>query len=222
LKVIEDAAQAHGAEYKGRRAGSIGDLGCFSFYPGKNLGAAGDGGAVTTADGDYARAIRLLRDWGAEDKYLHVVKGFNFRLDEIQAAILRVKLRRLPEWTEIRRRHARSYGALLAGTPVRLPHAAPGRRHAYHIYAVRTRERDRVRSELHSAGIQAGIHYPIPVHLQPAYAGLGYRRGDFPVSELAADEVLSLPIYPELTPAAIQRVAAVVARSTSGHIAVPA
>jgi dTDP-4-amino-4,6-dideoxygalactose transaminase len=222
LKVIEDAAQAHGAEYKGRRAGSIGDLGCFSFYPGKNFGAAGDGGAVTTADGDYARAIRMLRDWGAEDKYLHVVKAFNFRLDEIQAAILRVKLRRLPQWTEMRRRHAHSYGSLFAGTHLGLPHAAPSARHVYHIYAVRTPGRDRVRSELRAAGIEAGIHYPIPVHLQPAYAGLGYRRGDFPVSERAADEVLSLPLYPELTPGAIERVARAVVGSASRHIAVPA
>lgn len=219
LKVVEDAAQAHGAEYKGRRAGSIGDLGCFSFYPGKNLGAAGDGGAVTTADSEHARAIRLLRDWGADGKYIHVVKGFNFRLDEIQAAILRVKLRRLPHWTELRRRHADTYGMLLAGTSVRLPCAAPEARHVYHIYAVRTRERNRVRAELHVAGILAGIHYPIPVHLQPAYAGLHYQRGDFPVSELAADEVLSLPLYPELTPAAIERVATMVSKSTTHPVA---
>ena len=217
LVVVEDAAQAHGAEYKHRRAGSIGDLGCFSFYPGKNLGAAGDGGAITTANEDYAGKVRLLRDWGAEQKYLHVVKGFNFRLDEIQAAILRVKLRRLEAWTELRRRHARAYGSLLSNTAVRLPHETGDGRHVYHLYAVRTPERDRVRSELHAAGVQAGIHYPIPVHLQPAYANLGYQRCDFPVSEQAADEVLSLPLYPELTGEALERVARAVASSVSGR-----
>jgi len=213
LIVVEDAAQAHGAEYKGRRAGSIGDIGCFSFYPGKNLGAAGDGGAITTANEDYARTVRMLRDWGAEQKYLHVIKGFNFRLDEIQAAILRVKLRRLEAWTELRRQHARAYASLLSNTSVRLPHATGESRHVYHLYAVRASERDRVRSELHAAGIQAGIHYPIPVHLQPAYANLGYQGGDFPVSERAADEVLSLPLYPELTSQALERVARAVTSS---------
>ncbi len=219
LVVVEDAAQAHGARYRHRPAGSIGDLGCFSFYPGKNLGAAGDGGAVTTNDEGYAQKLRMLRDWGAEEKYLHVVRGFNFRLDEIQAAILRVKLRRLEAWTELRRRHARMYSSLLAEADVHTPVEAAGARHVYHIYAVRTGERDRVRSELYAGGVQAGIHYPIPVHLQPAYESLGYRRGDFPVSEHAADEVLSLPLYPELTSRAIERVARAVTRSagTSGH-----
>jgi dTDP-4-amino-4,6-dideoxygalactose transaminase len=215
LVVVEDAAQAHGAEYKRRRAGSIGDIGCFSFYPGKNLGAAGDGGAITTANEDYARTVRMLRDWGAEQKYLHVMKGFNFRLDEIQAAILRVKLRRLEVWTELRRQHARTYGSLLGESPVRLPHASNDARHVYHLYVVRTLERDRVRSELHAAGVQAGIHYPIPVHLQPAYANLGYRRGDFPETERAAGEVLSLPLYPEMTARALERVARIVKSSVS-------
>ena len=213
LVVVEDAAQAHGAEYKGRRAGSMGDIGCFSFYPGKNLGAFGDGGAVTTRSEAYARTVRLLRDWGAERKYRHVAKGYNFRLDEIQAAILRVKLRRLEAWTELRRQHARTYSSLLAGTQVRVPAEALDARHVYHLYAVRTRDRDCVLGELHAAGIQAGIHYPIPVHLQPAYANLGYRPGDFPESELAADEVLSLPLYPEITPEAIERVAHAVTES---------
>lgn len=217
LVVVEDAAQAHGAEYKHRRAGSIGDIGCFSFYPGKNLGAAGDGGAVTTANEDYARKVRMLRDWGAEQKYLHVVKGFNFRLDEIQAAILRVKLRRLEAWTELRRRHANAYASLLGETSLSLPHAAREARHVYHLYVVRTRERDRVRSELQVGGVQAGIHYPIPVHLQPAYANLGYGRGDFPVSEQAAAEVLSLPLYPEMTGGALDRVARAVASSVGGR-----
>ena len=222
LAVIEDAAQAHGAEFKGRRAGSMGDIACFSFYPGKNLGAAGDGGAVTTARPDYAQKLRMLRDWGAEEKYLHVLKGFNFRLDEIQAAILRVKLRRLEGWTELRRRHARTYTNLLSGAALGLPAEAPDVRHVYHMYVVRSRERDRLRSELHSAGIHAGIHYPIPVHLQPAYANLGYRRGDFPVAEHAADEVLSLPLYPELTSEQIERVARAISQSATRHMAVPA
>ncbi len=211
LVVVEDAAQAHGAEYKGRRVGSIGQLGCFSFYPGKNLGAAGDGGAVTTSDAGYAEMLRKLRDWGSEEKYLHVVKGFNFRLDEIQAAILRVKLRKLETWTEMRRGHAREYSRLFAGTELETPAEAPAVRHVYHLYVVRTPARDRLRSELHAGGIESGIHYPMPVHLQPAYANLGYSPGAFPVSEAAADEVLSLPLYPELTSAAIQRVASVTA-----------
>jgi dTDP-4-amino-4,6-dideoxygalactose transaminase len=215
LVVVEDAAQAHGAEYKHHRVGSIGDIGCFSFYPGKNLGAAGDGGAITTANEDYARTVRMLRDWGAEQKYLHTMKGFNFRLDEIQAAILRVKLRRLEAWTELRRQHARAYVSLLSDAPLRLPLDTADSRHVYHLFAVRTLERDRVRSELHAFGVQAGIHYPIPVHLQPAYANLGYRRGDFPVSEQAADEVLSLPLYPELSVGALERVAWAVANSVA-------
>jgi len=222
LVLVEDAAQAHGAEYRGRRVGSIGDMACFSFYPGKNLGAAGDGGALTTSNDEYAQAVRVLRDWGAPEKYLHVVKGFNFRLDEIQAAILRVKLRRLEAWTELRRRHARTYSTLLAGAAVARPVAARDVRHVYHIYAVRTHARDRVRSELHAAGVQAAIHYPIPVHLQPAYANLGYTRGDFPVAERAADEVLSLPMYPELTSRQIERVAGAVASSARSPVGIPA
>ena len=222
LVVVEDAAQAHGADYRRRRVGSIGDMACFSFYPGKNLGAAGDGGAVTTSNDEYAQAVRVLRDWGAPEKYLHVVKGFNFRLDEIQAAILRVKLRRLEAWTELRRQHARNYSTLLASAAVARPVAARDVRHVYHIYAVRTHARDRVRSELHAAGVQAAIHYPIPVHLQPAYANLGYNRGDFPVAECAADEVLSLPMYPELTSRQIERVAHAVASSARSPLGISA
>jgi len=217
LVVVEDAAQAHGAEYKGRRVGSVGDIGCFSFYPGKNLGAFGDGGAITTGSEAYASTVRLLRDWGAEHKYRHVAKGFNFRLDEIQAAILRVKLLRLEAWTELRRRHARLYSSLLADARVRVPSDGRDARHVFHLYAIRTGDRDRVLSELHAGGIQAGIHYPIPVHLQPAYANLGYRRGDFPESELAADEVLSLPLYPEITREAVERVAHAVAKSAGAR-----
>jgi len=208
LTVIEDAAQAHGAEYKGRRAGSMADLGCFSFYPGKNLGAYGEGGAVTTANPEYDRKLRMLRDWGSEKKYEHVLKGFNYRMEGIQGAILRVKLRHLEAWTEARRAHAAAYSRLLAAAGVEYPHEMPYARHVYHVYAIRTTRRAELQAQLQAAGIQTGIHYPIPVHLQPAYANLGYKQGDFPAAEKAAAEVLSLPLYPELTAAQIEEVAA--------------
>ena len=220
LTVIEDAAQAHAAEYMGKRVGSIGDIACFSFYPGKNLGAAGDGGAVTTNRDDFASTIRMLRDWGAEKKYLHVLKGFNFRLDEIQAAILRVKLRRLEDWTARRRHHAATYDGLLADSSLVLPSVEDHSRHVFHLYVVRSPSRDVLRSELQAASIQSGIHYPIPVHLQPAYANLGYRQGDFPVAERAADEVLSLPLYPELTARDIERVTQVITTSSAKPVSV--
>lgn len=199
LVVIEDAAQAHGAEYRGRRAGSLGDLGCFSFYPGKNLGAYGEGGLVTTGNADYARTLRMLRDWGAEKKYEHVLKGYNYRLEGIQGAVLRVKLRHLEAWTEARRANAARYDAALAGRGVATPWASPAARHVYHIYAVRTPRRAHWQEALREQGIQTGIHYPTPVHLLPAFSDLGYRAGQFPQSERAAAEVLSLPMYPELT-----------------------
>jgi dTDP-4-amino-4,6-dideoxygalactose transaminase len=199
LVVIEDAAQAHGAEYKGRRAGSLGDIGCFSFYPGKNLGAYGEGGAITTSNPEYARRVSMLRDWGAEQKYHHELKGYNFRLEELQAAILRVKLRHLEDWTEARRAHAADYDELLAGTSLRTPRQMEYGRHVYHVYAVRTSDRAAAQKAFADADIQTGIHYPIPVHMQPAHADLGYKAGDFPHSEKAADEVLSLPMFPEMT-----------------------
>jgi dTDP-4-amino-4,6-dideoxygalactose transaminase len=201
LVVIEDAAQAHGAEYKGRRTGSMGDMGCFSFYPGKNLGAYGEGGMVTTDNPDYARTLRMLRDWGAERKYEHVLKGYNYRLEGIQGAVLRVKLRHLESWTEARRAVAAHYDRLLAGSGVQTPRAMPYSRHVYHIYAIRTSERQVWQDALQKQGIHTGIHYPIPVHLLPAYADLGYQRGQFPHAEQAAAEVLSLPMYPELSAA---------------------
>jgi len=206
LVVIEDAAQAIGSEYKGRRAGSIGDIGCFSFYPGKNLGAYGEGGAVTTSNPEYARKLRMLRDWGTEQKYVHELLGFNYRLEEIQAAILQVKLRRLEDWTEARRANASRYDSLLTGS-VPTPFAMPDVRHVYHIYAIRTGRRAEFQDEMKTAGIATGIHYPIPVHLQPACAVLGYSRGDFPHAERAADEVLSLPMFAELTEEQIEVVA---------------
>jgi dTDP-4-amino-4,6-dideoxygalactose transaminase len=207
LLVIEDAAQAHGAEYKGRRAGSMGDVGCFSFYPGKNLGAYGEGGAVTTNNPELARTVRLLRDWGAETKYNHILKGYNFRLEEIQAAVLRVKLRHIEAWTEARRAHARRYSALLAGTPVVTPREMDYARHVYHVYAIRSSDRGSLQRSLNAAGVQTGIHYPVPVHLLPAHADLGYTPGDFPHSERAAAEVLSLPMYAELTDEQLETVA---------------
>jgi dTDP-4-amino-4,6-dideoxygalactose transaminase len=210
LKVIEDACQAHGTEYKGRRVGAIGDVGAFSFYPGKNLGAYGEGGIAVTNDDESARVIRMLRDWGAEKKYYHVLKGFNYRMDGVQGAILRVKLRYLPQWTEARRAHAEAYQSLLADTGLILPKEMPYGRHVYHVYAVRTTDRAALQQALQNDGVQTGIHYPIPVHLQEAHADLGYRAGDFPLSEQAANEVLSLPMFPELAFTQIEAVAAAV------------
>ena len=199
LAVVEDAAQAHGARYKDRPVGSIGDLGCFSFYPGKNLGAYGEGGIVVTNNADYAHKVRILRDWGQERKYHHDLLGFNYRMDGFQGAVLRIKLRRLEAWTEARRANAATYDALLASYGIQPPPALPERRHVYHVYAIRTTERERLQKALSEREIHTGIHYPIPVHLQPAFADLGYQAGDFPCSEQVANEVLSLPMYPELT-----------------------
>jgi dTDP-4-amino-4,6-dideoxygalactose transaminase len=211
LALIEDAAQAHGAEYRGRRCGSFGDLGCFSFYPGKNLGAYGEGGMVVTDNDEHARALRMLRDWGSEVKYQHLLKGYNYRMDAIQAAVLRVKLEHIEAWTEGRRRHALRYDQLLAGTGIRTPQVMADTRHVYHIYAVRARDRRKWIDALHADGIRTGIHYPYPVHLLPAYSDLGYKSGDFPHSEKAANEVLSLPMFAELTNAQCERIAEAVA-----------
>jgi dTDP-4-amino-4,6-dideoxygalactose transaminase len=210
LVVIEDACQAHGAAYKGRPVGSLADAACFSFYPGKNLGAYGEGGMVVTSRPDIARQVRMLRDWGQDRKYHHVLKGYNFRMDGIQGAILRVKLRHLEDWTNARRSHASAYNRLLADSGIATPFEAPYGRHVYHVYAVRTTERAALQRTLQSNGIGSGIHYPVPVHLQPAYADLGYGPGDFPRSERAADEVLSLPLYPELSHTALEQVAAAI------------
>ena len=199
LAVIEDACQAHGSEYKGRRCGSMGRLGCFSFYPGKNLGAYGEGGAVVTSDSALARKVRLLRSWGEETRYEHKYKGFNYRMDGVQGAVLGVKLKHLDGWTDARRSRAAEYRRRLSDTPAIAPAERPASRHVYHQYVVRVAERDAWRAALAGAGVQTAIHYPIPVHLQPAYCDLGYSRGDFPVAEQAAAEVLSLPMFPELT-----------------------
>ncbi|WP_434733777.1 DegT/DnrJ/EryC1/StrS family aminotransferase [Rhizobium sp. YTUHZ044] len=209
IPVIEDACQAHGARYKGARAGSIGASGCFSFYPGKNLGACGEGGIAVTNSDEQAKTMRMLRDWGQEQRYHHLLKGFNYRMDAIQGAILRVKLRHLEAWTEARRSHGRRYSSLLAGSPhLRTPVEVPERRHVYHVYAIRSHDRDGLQRVLTAEGIPSGLHYPIPVHLQKAHADLGYQVGDFPVSEAAAREVLSLPIYPEMPVQHVDQVAA--------------
>lgn len=210
LLVIEDACQAHGAEYNGKRVGGIGDLAAFSFYPGKNLGAYGEGGMVTTSNSEFARKIRMLRDWGAEKKYLHVLKGYNMRLEGMQGAILRVKLKYLEQWTQARRAAADRYNGLFAGSGVPTPHAADNVRHVYHIYSTRTRERQKWQDALNAKGIQTGIHYPIAIHNLPAYQDLGYKNGEFPHAERAAAEQLSLPMYPELTAPMQEEVAAAV------------
>ena len=213
LFVIEDAAQAHGSEYHGRRCGSLADIAAFSFYPGKNLGAYGEGGAITTTRSDMASTCRILRDWGQEKRYEHRLKGFNYRMDGIQGAVLRVKLRHLEAWTEKRRQVARWYTEALDQESVRVPKERPGCRHVYHVYVVRSDDRDGLRDALTQAGIQTGIHYPIPVHLQPAHADLGHGAGDFPVAETVAREVLSLPIFPEMTREQVATVAAAVSKT---------
>jgi dTDP-4-amino-4,6-dideoxygalactose transaminase len=210
IAVIEDACQAHGSEYKGRRCGSMGDIGCFSFYPGKNLGAYGEGGALVTNDPAKAKHARLLRAWGEEVRYEHKYRAFNYRMDGVQGAVLGVKLRHLDAWTEARRRNAAEYARQLTGTPAVTPVERPGTRHVYHVYVVQLPDRDQWRARLTEAGVQTGVHYPIPVHLQPAYRDLGYHAGDFPVSERVAGEVLSLPMFPELTADQIGEVASVV------------
>lgn len=198
LLVIEDAAQASGATYKGRRAGSLGDAAGFSFYPGKNLGAYGDGGAVTTNDPAIAEKVRLLRNIGQNVKYFHEVKGFNHRLDTMQAAVLMVKLPHLDDWNASRRRAAATYASLLAETPLITPVTADYAEHIFHLFVVRMPNRNALMDHLKERGIAAGLHYPIPIHLQPAYIELGYERGDFPVTEAYAEEIVSLPIFPEL------------------------
>jgi dTDP-4-amino-4,6-dideoxygalactose transaminase len=206
LKVVEDACQAHGAMYFSRqdqcwkRAGSIGDAAAFSFYPSKNLGACGEAGAVTTNDETIAAKVRMLRDHGQSQKYLHDIEGYNGRLDAIQAGILSVKLRHLPVWTEQRRELARRYDQLLQAIEgIERPEELPYGKAVYHLYVVRVPGRDALQQDLTQAGIGTGVHYPMPLHLQKAYAGLGYTPGDFPVAEQVAAEVLSLPMYPQLT-----------------------
>jgi dTDP-4-amino-4,6-dideoxygalactose transaminase len=207
LIVIEDAAQAHGAEYRGRRAGSMGDIGCFSFYPTKNLGAAGEGGMLTTNNPEYARTAALLRSWGEEQRYRPRLKGYNFRLPALQAGILRVKLRRLEQWIEARRAFAAGYDGLLEDSSVTRPHVMPNSRHVYCLYTIRASDRDALQRGLEAAGIQSAIHYPLPIHLMPAYTDARYKAGNFPVAEASARTVLSLPLHPHMTMAQVEQVA---------------
>jgi dTDP-4-amino-4,6-dideoxygalactose transaminase len=208
LVVVEDACQAHGAWDRGQRAGSVGDAAAFSFYMSKNLGAYGEAGAVTTNSRAIAEAVRILRDHGSGRKYEHQELGVNSRLDELQAAILRVKLRQLDEWNAKRRAHAATYGQLLAGLPIGLPVTRPGATHVYHLYVIRLRDRDRVRHALADRGVSTGVHYPIPIHRQAAFeGGTGFIAGDLSVAEGLCEGVLSLPMYPELEPEQITSVA---------------
>ena len=199
LLVIEDACQAHGAEYKGRRAGSIGDAGCFSFYPGKNLGAYGEAGAIVTNNAELDKIVRMLRDHGQAKKYYHTMVGWNARMDGLQGAILSVKLRHLEEWNESRRKNAQLYDEMLADlNGVILPQEADYAKHVYHIYAIRVQNRDALMNALAEKGIHCGIHYPVPVHKQEAYHSLGLQKGSFPIAEKCTKELVSLPMFPEL------------------------
>ncbi|GAG63038.1 unnamed protein product, partial [marine sediment metagenome] len=213
LKIIEDAAQAHGAEYKGKKVGSIGDVGCFSFYPGKNLGAYGDAGMVVTNNERMAEKVKLLRNHGRiTKKYEHEIEGYSSRLDNLQAAILRVKLRHLNKWNESRRRNAKKYNELLNNIDrIITPYEANYAKHVYHLYVIRTeRGRDELREELKSKGIATGIHYPIPLHLQLAYKYLEYKKGDFPITEKVSQEILSLPMFAELSDEQITKIVSLV------------
>src|SRR4051812_28363547 len=201
LPLIEDAAQAHGARYRGKTVGTFGELSAFSFYPGKNLGACGEAGALVTTREDFATRARSLREHGSAVRYYHDEVGFNYRMEGIQGAVLNVKLPHLPAWTTARRRLAHRYHALLRDTPLRLPLEAEYAESVYHLYVVRHPARDALKTHLEKSGVGTALHYPLPLHLQKCFAHLGYRAGDFPVAERAARECLSLPIYPELSDA---------------------
>ncbi len=208
LVVVEDACQAHGAEYKGRRAGSLSDAGCFSFYPGKNLGAYGEAGAVVTNNQELAENMRMFRDHGQRKKYYHSIIGWNARMDGFQGAVLDVKLPHLAAWTDARRNNAALYNELLDNvSEVTTPFEADYAKHVYHVYAIRTQNRDAFMKNLSEQGITCGIHYPVPLHLQEAYQSLGYGKGDFPVAEICAREFVSLPMFPELTEESVRYVA---------------
>jgi dTDP-4-amino-4,6-dideoxygalactose transaminase len=220
LVVIEDAAQAHGATYNKSIVGNLGRLACFSFYPGKNLGAYGDAGAIATNDEALANRVRMLANHGRLKKYEHEMEGYNSRLDTLQAAILLVKLRHLKSWTEKRQEHATLYTKLLSKSPeIVTPSIQPGGTHVYHLYVVRVQQRDRVQQALKEAGIATGIHYPIPLHLQPAYRYLGFPLGAFPVAERFAGEILSLPMYPELTTEYIEHISNTLIKACQSHTA---
>lgn len=210
LPLVEDAAQAHGATYSGRKVGTFGVMSCFSFYPGKNLGACGEGGALVTNNAAFATRARSLREHGSSQRYYHDEVGYNYRMEGIQGAVLGVKLKHLESWTKERRRVARHYNALLADTPLQLPREADYAQSAWHLYVVRHPKRDDLKKHLEANRIGCALHYPLPLHLQKCYASLGYKEGDFPVAEKAARQCLSLPIFPEMTEAQILRVAQVI------------
>ncbi|MBV8141673.1 MAG: DegT/DnrJ/EryC1/StrS family aminotransferase [Verrucomicrobia bacterium] len=221
LAVVEDACQAHGAEYKGRKIGALSDAACFSFYPGKNLGAFGEGGAVVTRNAELDGKIRILRDHGQVRKYYHSMVGWNCRMDGIQGAVLRVKLRHLERFTELRRAHAAHYDQGLHGTKgLVTPSRAPRVRHVYHIYAIRVQDRHEVMQSMAKQGVGTGVHYPVPIHLQEAYQSLGYRRGSFPISERCATEFVSLPMFPELAHGQVEAVIRAVKNAVVGGKAI--
>jgi dTDP-4-amino-4,6-dideoxygalactose transaminase len=206
LIVIEDACQAHGAVYKGRRVGSMGHAAAFSFYPGKNLGGYGDGGMLVTQDKKIAERVGMMRNYGQTQKYHHVVRGGNRRLDSVQAAVLRVKLKYLDQWNAARRQHAQEYNRLLAQTSLTLPAVPDHVEPVWHLYVVQSTLRDGLKDHLTAAGVSVGLHYPVPIHLQEAYRELGHQRGDFPISEQLSEQLLSLPMYAELPDESIARI----------------
>ena len=210
LLLVEDACQAHGAKYKGKTVGAFGEFSGFSFYPGKNLGAFGEGGALVTNNAEYARRAKSLREHGSTVRYYHDEVGFNYRMEGIQGAVLGIKLKHLEKWTRERQRVAKRYQELLAGTPLQLPQQPAYAESAWHLYVVRHPRRDELKAHLEANGVGCALHYPLPLHLQKCYADLGHKAGDFPVAEKAGRECLSLPIYPELKEAQIQRVAEVI------------
>src|SRR5437899_851376 len=216
MPLVEDAAQAHGALYKGKKVGTFGEISCFSFYPGKNLGACGEGGALVTNNSDFAARARSLREHGSTRRYYHDEIGFNYRMEGIQGAVLGVKLKHLDRWTEGRRRIVHRYHQLLADGPFRLPREASYSASAYHLYVVRHPQRDQLKAHLEAQQIGCALHYPLPLHLQKCYASLGYKAGDFPVAEAAARECLSLPIYPELPEESQARVASELLKFAAG------
>jgi dTDP-4-amino-4,6-dideoxygalactose transaminase len=215
--IVEDGAQSQGATRHGEGSGSVGHVGATSFYPGKNIGAYGDAGAVLTNDEDIYREVRALRNWGSDEKYLHPIKGFNSRLDTLQAVVLSAKLAHLSDWNGARSVAASRYDELLADLPLVLPVTAPANTHVWHLYVVLVDQRDAVLQKLHSQGVGAGVHYPIPIHLQGAYRDLGHRSGDFPVAENLANRVLSLPMHPGIRPEDQEKIAGVLGAALRGH-----
>ncbi len=210
LPLMEDACQAHGAKYKGKTVGGLGEVSCFSFYPGKNLGAFGEGGALVTNNAEFAKRARSLREHGSTVRYYHDEVGFNYRMEGIQGAVLGIKLKHLAKWTSERQRVAKRYAELLSGTPLQLPTEPGYAESVWHLYVVRHAQREELKKHLEANGVGCALHYPLPLHLQKCYEELGYQEGDFPNSEKAASQCLSLPIYPELTDEQIVRVAEVV------------